>query len=157
MFNLNLPSIFLIFIGRGTMIQDEITFTGHPNVISTHTKTIEITKAPTLSVRGDCIIGVNANKGCRDLKPALRDLLRQANLVVKIELEVGDLSFAIDGLSDSRLSLLNDHDIVIRKSNFVCPRTVAISCNKSSYDIPRDLVYLLRKPQMQGLLRIRVE
>jgi uncharacterized protein len=139
------------------MVQDEIVFTGHPNVLSTHTKTIEITKAPTLSLRGDCIIGVNANKGCRDLKPALRDLLQQADLVVKIEVEVSDLSFAIDGRSHSRLSLLNDHDIVIRKSDFVCPRTVAISCNKASSDIPRDLVHLLRKPQMQGLLRISIE
>jgi uncharacterized protein len=139
------------------MIQDEITFTGHPNVLSTHAKTIEITKAPTLSLRGDCIIGVNANKGCRDLKPALSDLLRQPNLHVKIELEVSDLAFAIDGRSDSRLSLLNDRDIVIRKSSFACPRTVAISCNKSSSDIPRDLVYLLRNPEMRGLLRIGVE
>jgi uncharacterized protein len=139
------------------MIQDEITFTGHPNVLSTHAKTIEITKAPTLSHRGDCIIGVNANKGCSDLKPALRNLLRKPNLLVKIDLEVGDISFTIDGRSDPRLSLLNDHDIVVRKSNFACPRTVAISCNKSSSDIPRNLVYLLRNPQMQGILRIGVE
>jgi uncharacterized protein len=139
------------------MIQDEITFTGHTNVLSTHSKTIEITKAPSLSLRGDCIIGVNANKGCRDLKPALRDLLRQPNLVVKIEIEVSDIYFAIHGRSDSRLSLLNNHDIVIRKSNFACPRTVAISCNKSSSDIPRHLVYLLRNPGIQGLLRIGVE
>jgi hypothetical protein len=139
------------------MIQDEITFTGHPNILSTHAKTIEITKAPTLSLRGDCIIGVNANKGCSDLKPGLRNLLRQPNLLVKIDLEVSDLSFTIDGRSDPRLSLLNDHDIVIRKSNFACPRTVAISCNKSSSDIPRDLVYLLRNRQMHGLLRIGVE
>ena len=139
------------------MIQDEIIFTGHPNVLSTHAKTIEITKAPTLSLRGDCIIGVNANKACSDLKPSLRNLLQQPNLLVKIDLEVSDLSFTIDGRSDPRLSLLNDHDIVIRKSNFACPRTLAISCDKSSSDIPRDLVYLLRNPQMQGLLRIRVE
>ena len=138
------------------MIQDEIIFTGHHNVLSTHAMTIEITKAPTLSLRGDCIIGVNANKACRDLKPSLRNLLRQPNLLVKIEFEVSDLFFTMDGRSDPRLSLLNDHDIVIRKSNFACPRTVAISCNKSSSDIPRDLVYLLRNPQVQGLLRIGV-
>jgi len=138
------------------MIQDEINFTGHPNVLGTHAKTIEITKAPTLSLRGDCVIGVNANKACRDLKPSLRNLLRQPNLLVKIEFEVSDLFFTIVGRSDPRLSLLSDHDIVIRKSNFACPRTVAISCNKSSSDIPRDLVYLLRNPHAQGLLRIGV-
>ncbi|MRN62208.1 MAG: DUF371 domain-containing protein [Nitrosopumilales archaeon] len=139
------------------MVQDEIIFYGHPNVRSTHKKTIEITKAPTLSLRGDCIIGVNANKACRDLKPTLKRLLQQADLVVKIEIEVSDLSFAIDARSNSRLSLLNHHDIVIRKSDFVCPRTVAITCNKASSDIPSDIVQLLGKPEMQGLLRIRIE
>ena len=139
------------------MVQDEIIFYGHPNVRSTHKKTIEITKAPTLSLRGDCVIGVNANKACRDLNPTLKRLLQQADLVVKIEIEVNDLSFAIDARSDSRLSLLNHHDIVIRKSDFVCPRTVAITCNKASSDIPNDIVQLLGKPEMQGLLRIRVE
>ena len=139
------------------MIQDEITFTGHPNILSTHAKTIEITKASTLSPRGDCIIGVNASKACRDLKPSLKRLLQQADLAVKIEIEVNDLSFAIDGSSDSRLSLLNDHEIVIRKSDFVCPRTAAIRCNKASSDIPRDIVQLLGRPHMQGLLRISIE
>lgn len=139
------------------MVQDEIIFYGHPNVCSTHTKTIEITKAPALSLRGDCIIGVNANKACRDLKPSLKHLLQQADLTVKIEIEVNDLSFAIDGSSDSRLSLLNDHEIVIRKSDFVCPRTAAICCNKSSSDIPRDIVQLLGRRQTQGLLRISID
>lgn len=139
------------------MVQDEIIFYGHPNVRSTHKKTIEITKASTLSLRGDCIIGVNANKACRDLNPTLKRLLQQADLVVKIEIEVRDLSFAIDARSNSRLSLLNHHDIVIRKSDFVCPRTVAITCNKASSEIPSDIVQLLGKPDIQGLLRIRIE
>ena len=139
------------------MVQDEIIFYGHPNVCSTHNKTIEITKAPTLSLRGDCIIGVNASKACKDLKPSLKRLLQQADQAVKIEIEVNDLSFAIDASSDSRLSLLHDHEIVIRKSDFVCPRTAAICCNKASSDIPRDLVQLLGRPQMQGLLRISIE
>jgi hypothetical protein len=74
-----------------------------------------------------------------------------------MEIEVRDLSFAIDARSNSRLSLLNHHDIVIRKSDFVCPRTVAITCNKASSDIPSDIVQLLGKPDIQGLLRIRIE
>jgi hypothetical protein len=84
-------------------------------------------------------------------------LLQQADLAVKIEIEVNDLSFAIDGSSDSRLSLLNDHEIVIRKSDFVCPRTVAICCDKASSDIPRDIVQLLGNRHMRGLLRISIE
>jgi uncharacterized protein len=160
MFNLNLPSISPFLSGsyfHAGMVQDEIIFYGHPNVCSTHTKTIEITKAPTLSLRGDCIIGVNASKGCRDLKPSLKRLLQQEDMAVKIEIEVNGLSFAIVGSSNSRLSLLHDHEIVIRKSEFVCPRTAVTCCNKASSDIPRDIVRLLGRPRMQGLLRISVE
>lgn len=139
------------------MVQDEISFFGHPNVRGAHTTTIEITKDHTLSPRGDCIIGVNASKACKDLKQGLKDLLQQEGFVVKIEIEVDDMIFAIDARSNSRLTLMNEHDIVIRKSNFVCPRTVAISCNRASSDMPRELIHLLRNPQAQGSMRISTE
>ena len=45
----------------------EIPFSGHTNILSLHKKTVEITKDPSLTVNGDCIIGVNANLACIDL------------------------------------------------------------------------------------------
>ena len=138
------------------IIQDQITFYGHPNVRSNHLKSIEVTKAQTLSTRGDCIIGVNADKACSDLKPCLKNLLLKHGLVLKIEIIVEDLKFVMHAHSDPKLLLSDVHDIVIRRSKFICPRTVAISCDKASSDIPREMTRLLRNPNAKGILNLTI-
>src|SRR5262245_57570540 len=110
------------------MVQDEVTFYGHPNVQSLHNKTIEITKDEHLTLRGDCIIGVHANKACKDLNETLRRRLCMEGSVVRMEIMVGTESFVINGVGDKRLTLQNPHDIVVRKTNFVCPRTMSLKC-----------------------------
>ena len=58
------------------MVQDEVIFYGHPNIRSLHAKTIEITKDEHLTPRGDCIIGVKANKACADLDESFKHRLK---------------------------------------------------------------------------------
>ena len=139
------------------MVQEEIAFYGHRNIQSFHTRTIEITKDPNLSLRGDCIIGVSANKSCWDISDKLKHSLKDDNSFIIIDVIVGDMSFIIKGLGNSRLLLLSRHDVVIRKSSFICERTMAIQCDKASSDIPREMVMLLRDPETPGLLRITTE
>jgi hypothetical protein len=139
------------------MVQDQVTFYGHPNIRSLHAKTIEITKDEHLTPRGDCIIGVKANKACADLDQSLKHRLRSNSSVVKIEIIVGDESFLISGRGDERLSMLNAHDIVVRKTNFVCPRTMSVLCNKASSDMPRKLVKMLQDQETKGIFRITLE
>lgn len=139
------------------MIQDEVTFYGHPNIRSLHAKTIEITKDEHLSPRGDCIIGVKANKACADLDESFKHRLKSNLSVIKIEIMVGDESFIISGRGDERLSMLNSNDIVIRKTNFVCPRTMSVLCDKASSDVPRKLVRILQDQQTKGIFRITLE
>jgi uncharacterized protein len=139
------------------MVQDEVIFYGHPNVRSLHAKTIEITKDEHLSPRGDCIIGVKANKACADLEESFKHRLKSNLSVIKIEIMVGDESFIISGRGDERLSMLNSNDIVIRKTNFVCPRTMSVLCDKASSDVPRKLVRILQDQQTKGIFRITLE
>jgi uncharacterized protein len=139
------------------MVQEEIAFYGHRNIQSFHTRTIEITKDPTLSLRGDCIIGVNANKSCWDISDKLKHSLKDDNSSIIIDVTVGNMSFIINGLGNSRLLLLSRHDVVIRKSNFICERTIAIRCDKASSDIPREMIMSLQDPETTGLLRITAE
>jgi len=139
------------------MVQDEVTFFGHPNVQSLHGKTVEITKDENLTLRGDCIIGVAASKACADLDETLKRRLCSNHSVVKIELIVGPESFVINGTGDERLTLKNPHDIVIRKTNFVCPRTMSVRCDKASSDLPRKLVKMLQDKCAKGIFRITVE
>ena len=53
-------------------ITEFITAFGHKNVRATHRTTLEITKDEELSVRGDCIVAVAADKGFFDLKPKFK-------------------------------------------------------------------------------------
>jgi hypothetical protein len=139
------------------MVQDEVIFYGHPNIRSLHAKTIEITKDEHLTPRGDCIIGVKANKACADLDESFKHRLKSNLSVIKIEVMVGDESFIISGRGDERLSMLNSNDIVIRKTNFVCPRTMSVLCDKASSDMPRKLVRILQDQQTKGIFRITLE
>lgn len=139
------------------MVQDEVIFFGHPNVQSLHGKTLEITKDEHLTLRGDCILGVRATKACADLNETLKRRLSTTGSIVRVEIMVGSESFVIKGMGDERLSLMNPHDIVIRKTNFVCPRTLSIRCDKASSDVPRNMVKLLQDDEAKGIFRITVE
>ncbi|MDQ3948565.1 MAG: DUF371 domain-containing protein [Thermoproteota archaeon] len=139
------------------MVQDEVIFYGHPNIQSAHAKTIEITKDEHLTPRGDCIIGVKANKACADLDESFKQRLKSNSAIVRIEIMVGDESLLITGRGDERLSMLNAHDIVIRRTNFVCPRTLSVLCDKASSDVPRKLVRILQDQETKGIFRITLE
>lgn len=139
------------------MVQDEVTFYGHPNVRSLHSKSIELTKDGYLTPKGDCIIGIKANKACTDLEESIRRGLKSNSAIVKMEVIVEDESFIIKGRGDDRLTMLNPHDIVIRRTNFVCPRTMSVLCDKASSDMPRELVRLLQHQEQKGIFRITIE
>lgn len=139
------------------MVEDEVIFHGHPNVQSLHAKTIEITKEEHLTLRGDCIIGVRANKACAGLDEALKHKLKSNTAIVRIQVIVGSESFLITGLGDQQLELLSPHDIVIRKTNFVCPRTMSVRCDKACIEMPRKMVKMLQDRDTEGIFRITVE
>ena len=139
------------------MLTEEIQFFGHKNIRSLHPRTIEITKDPNLGLQGDCIIGVSATKSCSDLTSTMKNKIRNNDSLLEINLVVEPFSFKIQGTGNNNLPLTNVHDIVLRKSNFICNRTLCISCNVSALNIPRKMVDLLKDPTKQGLLIISVE
>ena len=134
----------------------EIGFTGHENIRSNHQKTIEITKEPGLTPRGDCIVGVNATHACADLPDELKGRLRDPAATVTITIEAGPHRITVTGRGHPGLVLEHGHDIVIRKSDFVCPRTMAVRCDKASDLLPREMVSLLQDPQSRGTLTVSV-
>jgi uncharacterized protein len=138
-------------------LEEEITFQGHKNVLSLHSRTIEITKDPNLTKKGDCILGVSANKACNDLDSSIKNRLRTTGTVVKISIVVEPFEFEVSGYGSNTLEISHGHDIVLRKSNYVDSRTLAVSCDKSAFDIPRNLVTLLTNAETKGMLKISVE
>ena len=135
----------------------EIKFSGHENIRSNHQKTLEITKESHLTPRGDCIVGVNATSSCSDLPEELKNKLRNPNSKIKFSIKVGDDDFVIKGKGHPDLILNHTDDIVIRKSDFICPRTLAIKCDKASDLLPRNMVSLLQDPKTIGVFTINTE
>ena len=135
----------------------KIEFSGHENIRSFHQKTIEITKESHLTPQGDCIIGVNATSSCADLPSEFKEKLRDPNSKVSFLIKAGDHEFFVKGQGHENLTLTHTEDIVIRKSDFVCPRTLAVKCDKASDLLPREMVSLLQNPNTKGTFVITIE
>ena len=135
----------------------EISFSGHKNIRSTHKKTIEITKESSLTPRGDCIIGVNASYGCKDLPESIKEKIQNPNTKIKFSIKVGDQEFTLQGMGHQNLTLSHPEDIVIRKSDFISPRTLAVNCDKASDLLPRKMVRLLQDPNTNGTFTIIID
>jgi len=135
----------------------EIEFSGHENIRSNHQKTIEITKESHLTLHGDCIVGVNATSSCADLPQELKNKLRISDSKVTFSINVGEHEFVLKGKGHPNLILTHSEDIVIRKSDFICPRTLAVNCDKASNLLPREMVSLLQDPKTKGTFTITVD
>jgi hypothetical protein len=116
---------------------------GHKLIKATHKSTLEITKDNYLTERGDCIIGINSNYSVKDLPEDLKDhLLNEGK--IKIIIKVDDLIDSIIAYGSRNLLLTNDRSIVVRKSNYIDDRTLAINSNKSAVDIDKKIIERLR-------------
>jgi hypothetical protein len=127
------------------VILETISVYGHENILCTHRTTIEITKEKRLTTKGNCIIGINASKGCFDLNPSLKKKIKNG-IKIKITLKSANLQDSFHGFGNKDLRLLDKNDMVFRKSNFICDRTVLINCTKSSHEINRELIEKLKIP-----------
>ncbi len=119
---------------------------GHPNVIATHRSTFEITKDPYVTPRGDCIIAVKSELGCKDLPNDVKELLRKEDSKVVITLRAGDIEERVYAYGHPKLILASENSIVIRRSTYIDERTLAIKADKAARDLSRTLITLLKNP-----------
>jgi hypothetical protein len=130
-----------------------IRFRGHQNVLGTHRNTLEITMDQNISRRADCIIGVEASCGCAGLNAEIKNHIKAAGHL-QFEIFIKGLSYVFTGRGSPDLGLLDPHEMVFRKSNFVSSRTAAISCSAAAINVPRDIIRLLQNPQNFGVMKI---
>ena len=127
---------------------------GHPAVLSTHPTTLEITTSHELTHRGDCVVAVKSSSAVRDLPVGLKRVLSSSSGRGRLRLEVGGFEFMVEGRGDPRLTFSHQTDLVVRKSGFISDRTLMIHTDKSSMDIPRDMVRLLQDPTARVTVEI---
>ena len=130
---------------------------GHPNVSSTHKSTLEFTTEPNLSSKGDCILAVKSTCSLRNLPNDLKEKMKIDGQIIKVTLKVGHEQEIITGYGSSKLSLSDETALIIRKSSFVCSRTLMINSSKAASDISRDIVNSLTKPSAILYVTIQVD
>lgn len=136
----------------------EIIFAhGHRNIQATHKSTLEITKENQLSKKGDCIIAVSADKDITDLNPKFKGSLRNENAKMTMLIEAGGIVEVVNAFGSRRLILAHPTDIVVRKSSYICIRTLAIKADKAAWDLSRKLVERLRDPKQKVRITLIVE
>ncbi|MFN4336345.1 MAG: DUF371 domain-containing protein [Candidatus Nitrosocaldus sp.] len=131
-----------------------IAFHGHKNVRALHRSTLEITKDEHLTLRGDCIVGVRADMACRDLDVLIGDMVREDGREIRFTILVKGMEWRFSAKGCRLLTLQDDRSIVIRKSGYICPRTLAVMSSASAIDMPREMVRMLMDESTRGVMII---
>lgn len=118
---------------------------GHHNIRSKHKSTFEITKDSELTLAGDCIIGVAIDKSMNDFSDDFRKRIANADARITIKVITKNNFDEIRGQGHPNLTLNHPTDIVCRKSDYICSRTLMINSNKASCDLNSDLINDLKK------------
>jgi len=134
-----------------------ISARGHQNVQSTNNTTFEITKENHLTKRGDCIIAVDATKGAADLNQTFKEVAHSQGARLTIKIEIDGEEETVTAWGNPKLLLTHPTDLVVRKSNYVCNRTLAIHADKAASDLSRKLVEKLRNPNQKVKITLTAE
>ncbi len=129
---------------------------GHENITSTNRTTFEITKETHLTKRGDCIIAVGSNKGANDLSLLFKKTAQNESARIEIAIEVDGEVEVINAWGSPQLSFTHPTDMVVRKSDYVCNRTLAIRANKAAKEFSKTLIDKLRNPKQRVKIRLSV-
>jgi len=130
---------------------------GHPKILATHRTTFEVTKDEHLTERGDCIVAVKSTKGAKDLSPEFKRLARNDSARITVVLRVDGRREMSIGRGAGQLSFTHPSDLVVRKSGFVCGRTLMTRSNKSASDFSHSFVERLRDPNKKIEITLVVE
>jgi hypothetical protein len=130
---------------------------GHENVQSTHKTTVEFTKEASLTKQGDCIIALESTKAAADLPPEFKEAARKEGARIAVTVEADELKETIKAEGNPQLEFTHPTDLVVRKSDYVCNRTLAIRADKAASDLSRELVEKLKDPNQQVKVTVAVE
>ncbi|MCW4016127.1 MAG: DUF371 domain-containing protein [Candidatus Bathyarchaeota archaeon] len=130
---------------------------GHKNVLATHKTTFEVTKEETLSKQGDCILAVKSTKTAIDLPVEFKKAAKKDDAQITITIEVDELKETVKAKGNPKLQFTHPTDLVVRKSDYTCERTLAIRADKAAVDFSRKLVEKLTDPNQTAKITLTVE
>lgn len=120
-----------------------VTARGHENVSGVHGSTFEVTSDDFLTPAGDCILGIEADRVPAEFDEAFVDACRQSEATITLTLEAGGHEDTIEASGHPDLTFESDRSMVVRTSEYVDDRTVAVDASAAAADVDRDLVSAL--------------
>lgn len=116
---------------------------GHENVSGTHGSTFEVTSDDYLTPAGDCILAVEADRVPADFEDSFVEACQYRDATISITLAAGDHTAVVEASGHPELTLESTRSLVVRTSEYVDDRTVAVAADKAASDIDRSLVSAL--------------
>ncbi len=102
-------------------------------------------------------VALEATKGARDLSPEFKKLARNEKAKITITIEVDDEVEVVKAYGNPQLSFTHPTDLVVRKSDYTCSRTLAVHADKAAKDFPETLVRKLQDPKQRVKVTLTVE
>jgi hypothetical protein len=135
---------------------EKIEAWGHSKISANHKTTFEITRMKQVTNRGDCVVAVNASKGARDLSIQFKQMAKRSDAKIVATIEANGQRDRVTGRGHSQLLLNHPTDLVIRKSDYVCDRTLMIDANKAAADLPRSLIRAAQNPSQRIIFSVMI-
>lgn len=88
-----------------------------------------------------------------DMPPQMKDSIRNKDTQIKIILKTKSATDKITGYGHPALTLDHPTDMVCRKSDYLCSRTLMIRANKAAVDLNPDLIADLKS---DGILTVTI-
>jgi hypothetical protein len=130
---------------------------GHKNVLAAHKTTFEVTKEAALTKQGDCIIAVESTRAAADLPFEFKEAARKEDARITVTIRTDELEETVKAKGSPKLQFTHTTDLVVRKSSYVCGRTLAINADKAASDFSRKLVEKLKDPNQEVKVTLTVE
>ena len=114
---------------------------GHPNILATHKTTLEFTKDSELTLKGDCIIGVNCDFELNEIKKLIKNT-KSSKVTITIETEDKKIKEIIK--AEINTDFNDEREMVIRKTDFFSGRTFAVGADKAGFELNKKLIEFLK-------------
>lgn len=126
-----------------TDYEEVIQSHGHEHVTGAHESTLEVTSDDYLTPAGDCILGIEADHVPAEFGDGFVEACQHSDATITIALETADHTDKFLASGHSELSFESERSLVIRTSEYVDDRTVAVKAEKAAGNIDRELVAAL--------------
>ena len=125
---------------------------GHHNILAKHKTTLEFTKDSELTLKGDCIVGVEADFELNELKSLIK---KTDNKKITITISASKIKETVNAELNPNFN--SNHELVIRKTDFVSERTFAVKADKSSFELSRELVKEMKNSETRVSVAIVIK